>query len=145
MSANDPKRTSSESSPAPSVAPNVTLDNRLNVLPPIDPSGGSCGGDRYEVARTSGYGWAVGWPVASKAQATERTRVVGVLEILGSAEAKTRSEVFAETLQQLGWSVGHNLKIETRNVVDGAIGQYDNCPACLAQFGIQLPWAMQNV
>ena len=64
------------------------------------------------------FGWAVAWPVASKAQTTERTRIIGVLEILGSddPETKTRSEVFAQTLQRLGWSVGHNLKIETRNV-----------------------------
>ena len=57
------------------------------------------------------FGWAAAWPVASKAQTTERTRVVGVLEILGSddPETKTRSEVFAQTLQELGWSVGRNL------------------------------------
>jgi putative ABC transport system substrate-binding protein len=63
-------------------------------------------------------GWTAVWPVASKAQTTERTRVIGVLEILGTGdpESKTRSEVFAQTLQQLGWSLGRNLKIETRNV-----------------------------
>jgi len=63
-------------------------------------------------------GCAAAWPIASKAQPTERTRVVGVLEILGpdDPEAKTRSEVFAQTLQQLGWAVGRDLKIETRNV-----------------------------
>src|SRR5215472_1105238 len=63
-------------------------------------------------------GWAVAWPVASTAQTTERTRVIGVLQILGAddPEAKTRSEVFAQALQQLGWSVGRNLKIEIRNV-----------------------------
>ena len=63
-------------------------------------------------------GCAAAWPVASKAETTERTRVIGVLEILGTddPETKTRSEVFAQTLQQLGWSVGRNLKIETRNV-----------------------------
>jgi putative tryptophan/tyrosine transport system substrate-binding protein len=64
------------------------------------------------------FGWAAAWPVASKAQTTERTRVIGVLEILATddPETKTRSEAFAQTLQQLGWSVGRNLKIETRNV-----------------------------
>ena len=64
------------------------------------------------------FGWAATWPLASKAQTTERTLIIGVLEILGSddPETKTRSEVFAQTLQRLGWSVGHNLKIETRNV-----------------------------
>jgi putative tryptophan/tyrosine transport system substrate-binding protein len=63
-------------------------------------------------------GGAAVWPVVSKAQPSERTRVVGVLEILGSddPEAKARSEVFAQTLQQLGWAVGGDLKIETRNV-----------------------------
>jgi putative ABC transport system substrate-binding protein len=63
-------------------------------------------------------GCAAAWPIASKAQPTERTRVVGVLEILGpdDPEAKTRSEVFAQTLQQLGWAVGRDLRIETRNV-----------------------------
>jgi hypothetical protein len=40
MSAFDPKRTLVGCLPAPSVAPYVTLDNRLNVLPPLDPSGG---------------------------------------------------------------------------------------------------------
>jgi putative ABC transport system substrate-binding protein len=63
-------------------------------------------------------GGAAAWSIASNAQPTERTRVVGVLEILGpdDPETKTRSEVFAQTLQQLGWAVGRDLKIETRNV-----------------------------
>ena len=53
-----------------------------------------------------------------KAQASERTRVVGILQILGAddPEAKTRSEIFAQALQQLGWTVGRDLKIEIRNV-----------------------------
>src|SRR3974390_531459 len=63
-------------------------------------------------------GCAAAWPIASKAQPTERARVVGVLEILGpdDPESKTRSAVFAQTLQELGWAVGRDLKIETRNV-----------------------------
>src|SRR3974377_2031832 len=63
-------------------------------------------------------GFATAWPVTLKAQPTERTRVVGILEILGSddPESKTRTAVFAQTLQQLGWAVGRDLKIETRNV-----------------------------
>jgi len=56
--------------------------------------------------------------VAPKAQTGERTRVVGVLHVLASDDpvSKTRNEVFAQALQQLGWSVGDNLKIEIRNV-----------------------------
>jgi putative ABC transport system substrate-binding protein len=61
---------------------------------------------------------AAAWPVALKAQPTDRTRVVGVLSILGpdDPEAKARTTVFAQTLQQLGWAVGRDLKIETREV-----------------------------
>jgi putative ABC transport system substrate-binding protein len=63
-------------------------------------------------------GSAAAWPVVSKAQTAERTRAIGVLQILASddPESKTRSEILAQTFQQLGWSVGRNLKIETRNV-----------------------------
>ena len=63
-------------------------------------------------------GAAVVWPLAARAQQTERVRVVGILSILGpdDPEAKARTTIFEETLQQLGWSVGRNLKIETREV-----------------------------
>jgi ABC-type uncharacterized transport system substrate-binding protein len=64
------------------------------------------------------FGCAATSPIASKAQPIERTRIVGVLDILGpdDPESRTRSAVFAQTLQQLGWAVGGDLKIETRNV-----------------------------
>jgi putative ABC transport system substrate-binding protein len=63
-------------------------------------------------------GGAAAWPVASKAQQAERVRLVGVLNILGSddAEAQARRAVFEQTLQQLGWAVGRDLKIETRQI-----------------------------
>jgi putative ABC transport system substrate-binding protein len=61
---------------------------------------------------------AMAWPLTARAQQTERVRVVGILSILGpdDPEAKARTTIFEETLQQLGWSVGRNLKIETRQV-----------------------------
>jgi putative ABC transport system substrate-binding protein len=76
-------------------------------------------------------GWLAAWPVASKAQTGERTRVIGVLQILASddPESKTRSEVFAQALQQLGWSAGNNLKIEIRNVG----GDLDHLPRYAAE------------
>jgi len=63
-------------------------------------------------------GAAATWPVALKAQTTERVRVVGILNILepDDPEAKARTAVFEQTLQQLGWVVGRDLKIETRDV-----------------------------
>ena len=63
-------------------------------------------------------GGAAVWPVASKAQQTERVRRVGILTILGpdDPEGQARTKVFEQTLQQLGWTVGRDLKIETRQV-----------------------------
>jgi len=63
-------------------------------------------------------GCAVIWPVALKAQSTERVRVVGILSVLApdDPEAKARTTVFEQTLQQLGWAVGRDLKIETREI-----------------------------
>ena len=63
-------------------------------------------------------GSAAAWPVASKAQQAERMRRVGMLNILGpdDPEAQARRAVFEQTLQQLGWTVGRDLKIESRQV-----------------------------
>jgi putative ABC transport system substrate-binding protein len=63
-------------------------------------------------------GGAAVWPVASKAQQAERVCRVGMLSILGSddPEAQARRAVFEQTLQQLGWTVGRDLKIETRQI-----------------------------
>ena len=65
-------------------------------------------------------GGAAAWPVASKAQQAERVRRIGILNILGSddPEAQARRVVFEQTLAQLGWTVGRDLKIETRQIGD---------------------------
>ena len=63
-------------------------------------------------------GGAAAWPIVSKAQQAERARLVGLLNILGKddPEAQARRAVFEQTLAQLGWSVGRDLKIETRQI-----------------------------
>ena len=63
-------------------------------------------------------GGAAAWPVASKTQQAERVRRVGILSILGSddPEGQARRAVFEQTLEQLGWTVGRDLKIEIRQV-----------------------------
>jgi putative tryptophan/tyrosine transport system substrate-binding protein len=65
-------------------------------------------------------GGAAACPVASKAQQADRVRRVGILNILGpdDPEAQARKAVFEQTLEQLGWSIGRNLKIENRQVGD---------------------------
>jgi putative tryptophan/tyrosine transport system substrate-binding protein len=57
-------------------------------------------------------GGAAAWPIASRAQ-HDRMRRIGVL--LGST-APDRPDVtaFLQALQQLGWSEGHNLRIDYR-------------------------------
>ena len=61
-------------------------------------------------------GTAAAWPVAARAQQPERMRRVGVLMpfVAGDPEAQLRSTVFAQSLQQLGWTVGRNLQIDYR-------------------------------
>ncbi len=63
-------------------------------------------------------GGAAAWPVASKAQQVERVRRVGVFTILASddPEGQGRTAVFEQTLQELGWTVGRDLRIETRQI-----------------------------
>jgi putative ABC transport system substrate-binding protein len=52
----------------------------------------------------------------ARAQQPERLRRIGVLMpfVAGDPEAQVRSTVFAQTLQQLGWTVGRNLQIDYR-------------------------------
>ena len=61
-------------------------------------------------------GAAVVWPVAARAQQGEPMRRIGVLMYLPAddAEGQARLAAFTKALTQLGWSDGHNLRIETR-------------------------------
>jgi putative ABC transport system substrate-binding protein len=63
-------------------------------------------------------GAAATWPLAARAQQPERVRHIAMLTILGSddPEAQARTTVFEQTLQQLGWVVGRNLKIDIRQI-----------------------------
>jgi putative tryptophan/tyrosine transport system substrate-binding protein len=63
-------------------------------------------------------GGAAIWPLSARAQSTDRVRVIGMLNILGSddPETKSRTTVFEETLRQLGWKLGSDLKIESRYI-----------------------------
>jgi putative tryptophan/tyrosine transport system substrate-binding protein len=63
----------------------------------------------------AGLGAAV-WPIAVRAQQSERVRRVGVLMGFpaGDPEARARESVLAEGLRRLGWIEGRNLRIEYR-------------------------------
>jgi putative ABC transport system substrate-binding protein len=61
-------------------------------------------------------GSAAAWPLAARAQHSERMRRVGVIYALaaGDAEAEARNRVLEQSLHALGWTVGQNLKIDYR-------------------------------
>jgi putative ABC transport system substrate-binding protein len=61
-------------------------------------------------------GGAVAWPLAARAQQPERMRRIGVLlpGTANDAEYQARIVAFLQGLQQLGWSEGRNVRIDTR-------------------------------
>jgi putative tryptophan/tyrosine transport system substrate-binding protein len=61
-------------------------------------------------------GAATAWPLAARAQQPERVRRVGVLLPATADDPvwQTRFGAFLQGLQQSGWSIGQNVRIETR-------------------------------
>jgi putative ABC transport system substrate-binding protein len=60
-------------------------------------------------------GGGVVWPLAARAQQPERVRRIGVLMYLAAdAEGHARLAAFTQALKQLGWSDGHDVRIDTR-------------------------------
>src|SRR5262249_26896177 len=59
---------------------------------------------------------ALGWPLVSRAQQAEPMRRIGVLMPYASndAQAQAHNAAFLQELQQLGWTVGHNIQIDYR-------------------------------
>src|SRR6516165_6515985 len=69
-------------------------------------------------------GAAVAWPLAARAQQSERVRRIGALMNLAAddPEALGRITAFVQGLQQLGWTDGRNVRIDAR----WAAGNADN-------------------
>ena len=61
-------------------------------------------------------GAAVAWPLTARAQQGERMRRIGILLPVApdDAEFQTRVGAFLQGLQQLGWAIGRNVRIDTR-------------------------------
>jgi putative ABC transport system substrate-binding protein len=61
-------------------------------------------------------GGAAAWPVAARAQQGERMRRIGVLMGFAedNADAQALLAAFLQSLQQLGWTDGRNVRIDTR-------------------------------
>ena len=61
-------------------------------------------------------GAAAAWPLAARAQQPERVRRIGVLMHLAAddPEGQARIGAFLQGLQEWGWAVGRNVRIEYR-------------------------------
>src|SRR5262245_10888101 len=61
-------------------------------------------------------GSAAGWPLAARAQQSERVRRVGALFPFSENDPQSTARVatLRQGLQQLGWTDGHNMRIEAR-------------------------------
>jgi putative ABC transport system substrate-binding protein len=59
---------------------------------------------------------ATTWPLAARAQQADRMRRIGVLIQIAEGDLQARVEVaaFLRELQKLGWSEGHNLRVDIR-------------------------------
>jgi len=68
---------------------------------------------RGEADDESTIGGAAAWPLAARAQQRERMRSIGVLTPFTAHESEGQNRVtaFAQALQQLGWSVGKNIRL----------------------------------
>src|SRR5262245_30186987 len=67
-------------------------------------------------------GAAATWPLAARAQQRERVRLIGVLlpATADDVEFQVRIAAFHQGLQQSGWTIGRNVRIDTRWATTGA-------------------------
>jgi putative tryptophan/tyrosine transport system substrate-binding protein len=61
-------------------------------------------------------GASIAWPLVARAQQPERMRRIGELQAIAAddPEAKAQNAAFLQGLQQLGWTDGRNVHIDTR-------------------------------
>jgi putative ABC transport system substrate-binding protein len=61
-------------------------------------------------------GAAVEWPLAARAQQSERIRIIGVLVGLAENDPETKARLmgFRQGLEKLGWAEGRNIRVDTR-------------------------------
>jgi putative tryptophan/tyrosine transport system substrate-binding protein len=71
---------------------------------------------RREFMGLLGGAAAISWPLAARAQPSERKRRIGVLAGLAEndLEAQARVAAFVQGLDQLGWTRGRNIQIDIR-------------------------------
>jgi putative ABC transport system substrate-binding protein len=73
-------------------------------------------GRREFITMLGGAAAAAAWPLAARAQQGERMRRIGILLPAATDDAVFQARVgaFLQELAQLGWSIGRNVRIDTR-------------------------------
>src|SRR5262245_47944122 len=76
---------------------------------------GVCPMRRREFIALLGSG-VIGWPLAARAQQSQRVRRIGVFMagVADDPEFQARNAAFLQGLGELGWTVGRNVRIEYR-------------------------------
>jgi ABC-type uncharacterized transport system substrate-binding protein len=74
------------------------------------------------------------WPPAARAQQSERIRRIGVLfgVSLENPDVEARYAAFQQGLQQLGWTEGRNLRIDTRSALGNTANARTNAAELVA-------------
>jgi putative tryptophan/tyrosine transport system substrate-binding protein len=69
----------------------------------------------------SAVGGAAAWPLAARAQQSDRVKRIGALIVYSENDPQSRRCVtsFEESLEKLGWTVGRNLRIDYRFDISG--------------------------
>ena len=76
-------------------------------------------------------GAVAAWPLAVRAQQAERVRRIGLL--MGAAddrEGQARVTALKQGLQELGWTDGRNIQIETRVASERVVRASSARPSC---------------
>ena len=83
-----------------------------DTMPALSLGGGNEAARVHHAARRA----AAAWPLAARAQQSERMRRIGVLlpAAADDPEFQARVAAFLQALAQLGWSIGRNVRIDTR-------------------------------
>src|SRR5262245_53494381 len=82
-------------------------------MPQPEPRGGPAMRRRHFITL---FGGALTWPLIADAQQPERTRRVGVLmrTAADDPDGQTRLAAFHQGLQEVGWVIGRNVRVDTR-------------------------------
>jgi putative tryptophan/tyrosine transport system substrate-binding protein len=82
-------------------------------------------------------GGAAAWPFAARAQQSEMMRRIGVLmgAVSNNPSGQARIAAFQQGLQQLGWTEGRNVRIETRWPAPGNADDIRRCAVELVALG----------